>query len=285
MFLTFILIAIIIILIIAFFASRSVMQHRLDTEMYSKNQLVSKVNTLRTEIASLRNEMINDGSQQHHYGIRRAKQSLTDLLDKLKDSGEINFYHIISTGNLAVKHPLFEYLRTFDYVIITDKGLLNIDVKNWKEKTFYHFSAEPEREIDVKQDSIDQIVGHYIADQYQSQFQSTREDVYTFIEKVKNNRVEFEFYDYDPYFTAANNSKKLKDALEAHFHHKITSVGLVYFNDGSVNIIDGPIDRQKYVATASSKHDLKAAVTSILAQSNHKISDRDYDAILNYFEQ
>ena len=214
MFLTLILVAIIILMIVALFVSRSIMQHRLDTEVYSKNQLVSKVNTLRSEVTSLRNEMINDNNhQQHHYGIRKAKQALTDILEKFKEEGKINFFTIFSTGNLAVKHPLFEQLRTFDYIVITDKGLLNIDVKNWKEKLL-SFQCRSGKRNKTESESLDQIIGHYIADQYQSQFQSSRRDVYTFTEKIKNNRVEFDFYDYDPYLAAAVNSKELKDAYE-----------------------------------------------------------------------
>ncbi|WP_114603437.1 hypothetical protein [Staphylococcus sp. EZ-P03] len=285
MYLTLLLVAIIIILVIALIISRGLMQHRLDTEIYSKNQLVSKVNSLRSEITSLRNQIINDGSQQHHYGVRKAKQALKNVMQSFKDEGKIEFFHIVSTGNVAVKHPLFNFLRTFDYVVITNKGLLNIDVKNWKEKTFYHFSAEPEKEIDTNVEDINQIVGHYIADQYQSQFQSTREDIYTFTEKVKSNSVTFDFYDYDPYLTAATNSKELKDAYEQNFNKKISSVGLVYFNDGSVNIIDGPTERQKYVATATSKHHLKDAIEGIIAQSKHEITEKDCEIILNYINQ
>ncbi|PTJ39423.1 hypothetical protein [Staphylococcus simulans] len=285
MYLILLLVAVIVILAIALVVSRSLMQHRLDTEIYSKNQLVSKVNTLRTEVASLKNQIINDGTQQHHYGVRKAKQSIEKVMQSLKENGEVKFYHIVSTGNVAVKHPLFDFLRTFDYVVITDKGLLNIDVKNWKEKTFYHFSAEPEKPIDTNVEDIDQIIGHYIADQYQSQFQSTREDIYTFTEKVKSNSVTFDFYDCDPYLTASVNSKELKDAYEKNFNQKISSVGLVYFSDGSVNIIDGPTERQKYVETATSKHDLKDAIRNIFMQSKHEITEQDCEKILGYINQ
>ena len=41
----------------------------------------------------------------------------------------IKTYSIVSTNNLAVKHPLFEYARSFDFIIVTDVGLINVDVK------------------------------------------------------------------------------------------------------------------------------------------------------------
>ena len=81
------------------------------------------------------------------------------------------------------------------------------------------------------------------------------------------------------------NSKELKDAYEKNFNQKISSVGLVYFSDGSVNIIDGPTERQKYVETATSKHDLKDAIRNIFMQSKHEITEQDCEKILGYINQ
>ena len=107
-------------------------------------------------------------------------------------------------------------------------------------KTFYHFDV-PDKHIDKDQQPLDRdkIVGHYISEQYHEQFNTTREGVYTFIETLQDNRVIFEFYDYDPYQQAANNAKALKDQIEGQFNFKIQSIGVIYFNDGSVNIIEG----------------------------------------------
>ena len=78
-----------------------------------------------------------DGNNDsNHHGLRKAKQNLKDILEQYKTAGTIKAYDIIATGNLAVKHPLFEYARAFDYIVITDKGVFNINVKNWKQKRF-----------------------------------------------------------------------------------------------------------------------------------------------------
>ena len=61
-------------------------------------------------------------------------------------------------------------------------------------KTFYHFDASVKDELNLSSfSSIDQVIGHYIAKQYHSQFNSTRQEIYTFIEKIQSNRVIFDF--------------------------------------------------------------------------------------------
>ncbi len=116
---------------------------------------------------------------------------------------------------MAVKHPLFEYARSFDFIIITDVGLINVDVKNWNQKTFYHFDV-PDQHLEEGQPqynteklsviilAIDIIV-------------SLKQHVLVsilFIEILQDNRVIYEFYDHDPYDKAANNAKALKDKIE-----------------------------------------------------------------------
>lgn len=34
-------------------------------------------------------------------------------------------------SNLVVKYFFFEYVCLFDFIIIIDVGLINVDVKNW----------------------------------------------------------------------------------------------------------------------------------------------------------
>ncbi len=58
-------------------------------------------------------------------------------------------------------------------------------------------------------------------------------------ETVQPNRVIYDFYDYDPYQLAANNAKALKDHIEQNFNFKVQSTGVIYFSDGTVNIIQG----------------------------------------------
>lgn len=51
------------------------------------------------------------------------------ILDRFIEQGRLKSYTIIPTSNLAIKHPLFEYARSFDFIIITEVGLINVDVK------------------------------------------------------------------------------------------------------------------------------------------------------------
>ena len=81
-------------------------------------------------------------------------------------------------------------------------------------KTFYHFDLPTSDHLEGDNQSVEQIVGHYISKQYHSQFDSNRNEIYTFIEKIQNNRVIYEFYQHDPYEQAAINAKILKMALK-----------------------------------------------------------------------
>lgn len=236
---TIILIIIIVILILAFVLNQRYMQDRIDTEVYAKNQMVSKNSLLSKENLELKNKILSSNNEISPHSKRNAKRELQDILDRFKALGKLKYYNIITTSNLATKHPLFEYARTFDYIVVSDVGLINIDVKSWKQKTFYHFDLPTSDHLEGDNQSVEQIVGHYISKQYHSQFDSNRNEIYTFIEKIQNNRVIYEFYQHDPYEQAAINAKILKDGIEKYFNHKVQSIGVIYFSDGSVNIIEG----------------------------------------------
>ena len=288
MFLTIILLIIIFLFIIALFLDHRFMQNKLDIETYAKNQLVRKISTVTSENTTLRNQMLNfdANNDKHHHGIRKAKQDLTDIMAKLVDNHQVANFEIISTSNLAVRHPLFEYARHFDYIVITEKGLFNIDVKNWKQKTFYHFNVDPEQENDnnMSDKTEDQIVGRYIANKFHSQFNSTRMTSYTFIERIKKNTVIFDFYSQDPYKEAAYNTKMLQEKIKENVHHNINNVGLVYFTDGSVNLIDGPTEREKYVETVSSKSNLKHIIEETVTSADESLSKEQFDRLVARFQ-
>lgn len=290
MFLTIILLIIIFLLIIALYLDHRFMQNKLDTEIYAKTQLVRKISTVTSENTNLRNQMLSfdANNDKHHHGIRKAKQDLTDIMTKLVDNNQLAKFEIISTSNLAVKHPFFEYARPFDYIVITEKGLFNIDVKNWKQKTFYHFNVDPEQENDNNNDlsdkTEDQIVGRYIANKFHSQFNSTRMTSYTFIERIKKHTVIFDFYSQDPYKEAAYNTKMLQEKIKENAHHNIKNVGLVYFTDGSVNLIDGPTEREKCVETVSSKSSLKDIIEETITSADESLSKEQFDRLVARFE-
>ncbi|MCG7339568.1 hypothetical protein MHZ36_09715 [Staphylococcus sp. ACRSN] len=286
MLLTFILLVIVILLIIVMIINQRNMQQKLESEKYSKEQLVTKISFVTRENTQLKNQMLHfDGNNDtNHHGLRKAKQNLNDILEQYKTSGVINAFDIIATGNLAVKHPLFEYARAFDYIVITDKGVFNINVKNWKQKTFYHFDVNSENEVsNSNETSLNQTVGRYIAQQYHSQFNTTRTGSYTFIERVKNNSVIYDFYSYDPFEQTAKNTKELEAAIAEKSNHKISNIGLVYFTDGSVNIIDGPNVREDYTETVSSKSSLKEVIGDTLTNANESLSEEQYNKLVERF--
>ncbi|MDN8848984.1 hypothetical protein Q0M30_19370, partial [Staphylococcus aureus] len=77
-------------------------------------------------------------------------------------------------------------------------------------KTFYHFTPDSAEQSEIdKENSVHQIVGRYIANQFHGQFHSSRSTTYTFIERIKNNSVIYDFYNYDPYEQASKNTQAL----------------------------------------------------------------------------
>lgn len=281
--LTIILLVIIVVLILAFILNQRYMQDRVDTEMYARNQMVTKNAMLSNENLELKNQMLSSNNDVSSHAKRNAKHVLTSILDKYKEQGNLKYYDIITTSNLATKHPFFEYARTFDYIVVSDVGIINVDVKNWKQKTFYHFDAPVSDEMTIESSDVNQVVGHYISKQYHSQFDSPRSDIYTFIEKIQNNRVVYDFYDHDPYEQASINSKILKDGIENHFNHKVQSIGVVYFSDGSVNIIEGTEEREQYVDTVSTKSSLEAVIKNAIDLFKHPLSEDQVTKIIESF--
>lgn len=278
--LTVILSVIIIILIVVLVLNQRYMKDRVETEEYARNQLITKNSTLSEENLSLKNQMLSSNNDVGHHAYKNAKRELQKILDRFIEDGRLKTYSIVSTSNLAVKHPLFEYARSFDFIIISDVGLINVDVKNWNQKTFYHFDV-PDKHSDEGNQlyNTDKIVGHYISNRYHNQFNTTRSGVYTFTEILQDNRVIYEFYDYDPYQQAANNAKALKDQIEANHQFKIQSIGVIYFSDGSVNIIEGSDESDKYVDTVSNKSSLERVIEEAIQLSKHPLSDSQINEI------
>lgn len=282
---TVILSVIIIILIIAIVLNQRYMKDRVETEEYARNQLIAKNSTLSEENLALKNQMLSSNNDVGHHAFKNAKRELQKILDRFKENGRLKTYSIVSTNNLAVKHPLFEYARSFDFIIVTDVGLINVDVKNWNQKTFYHFDV-PDKHFEEKNHpyDTDQIVGHYVSSRYHSQFNTTRTGVYTFTEISQDNRVIYEFYDQDPYQQAANNAKALKDQIESDYQFKIQSIGVVYFSDGSVNIIEGSDESDKYVDTVSTQSSLEKVIEDAIQLSKHPLNDEQVQEISESFK-
>ena len=262
------------------------MKDRVETEEYARNQLISKNSILSEENLSLKNQMLSTNNDVGQHAFKNAKRELRKILNRFKEEGRLRSYTIVPTSNLAVKHPLFEYARSFDFIIITDVGLINVDVKNWNQKTFYHFDV-PDQHLEEGQPqyNTEKVVGHYISNRYHSQFKTTRSGVYTFIEILQDNRVIYEFYDHDPYDKAANNAKALKDKIENDYNFKIQSIGVIYFSDGSVNIIEGSDESDKYVDTVSTPISLEKVIEEAIDLSKHPLTDKQIEEISESFKQ
>lgn len=260
------------------------MQNQIDTESYARQQLMNRISKLKADNANLKSQLQGDDEMIHQSTLRNAKHVLTDILERQKAHNHITQYQIITTSNIAVKHPAFNIARPFDYIVITDAGIFNVDVKNWKQKTFYHFDVDAEKPmLHPEAHNLEQIVGQYIASRYHEQHSTAKQRTYTFIERIKNHRIVYDFYDYDPYQKASASSKAIKDHLEQKFNHKVQSIGLVYFNDGSVNLIDGPMVREKYTMTVSSKNSLENTIASTIKNAKHPFTEAQFNEIVAAF--
>lgn len=80
--------------------------------------------------------MLSSNNDIGHHAYKNAKRELRKILDSYLENGKLKYYDIIVTSNLATKHPFFEYARSFDFIIVSDIGLINVDVKSWGEKHF-----------------------------------------------------------------------------------------------------------------------------------------------------
>src|SRR5699024_5587207 len=150
---------------------------------------------------------------------------LNDILNQYQSEGSISFFDIITTGNLAVKHPLFEYARAFDYIVITVKGLFNIIVKNWKQKTSYHFTVDPTNDTQNNDDDTEhQIYGQYITKQLKNRLHATRPTTDTITESIRNNSIIYNINNYDTNEQSSKNDKSLKDKITDQLHHRIQNI-------------------------------------------------------------
>ncbi|MBO1199644.1 hypothetical protein J3T65_09570 [Staphylococcus simiae] len=279
-----VLLVIIVALIIIIILNQRYNNSKIETEEYARKQLIKKNKTLSNENEELRNQMLSSNQDVGHHAYKNAKRDLRHILDQYIEDGKLKYYEIVETSNLAIKHTLFDFARSFDFIIISDIGLINVDVKSWGEKTFYHFDVPDEHATDTNSNDVEKIAGHYISEAYHNQFNSPNSAVYTFTETVQPNRVVYDFYDYDPYQLAANNAKLLKDQLEQQLNFKIQSTGVIYFSDGTVNIIQGSQERDKYVDTVSTKSSLSSIINDAIELSKHPLDEQQVKNISNIFK-
>ena len=82
-----------------------------------------------------------------------------------------------------------------------------------------------------------------------------------------------------------NNAKALKDKIENDYNFKIQSIGVIYFSDGSVNIIEGSDESDKYVDTVSTPISLEKVIEDAIDLSKHPLTDKQIEEISESFKQ
>src|SRR5699024_3445875 len=133
-------------------------------------------------------------------------------------------------------------------------------------------------------DTVNQTVGRYIANQFHSQFQSTRPITYTFVERIRNNSIIYDFYNYDPYEQSSKNAKALKDRIPDELNHRVQKTDLVYCQYGSINLIDGPTERQDFVETITYKSTLKDVIGETIVNAQKSLTEAQYNELLAHFQ-
>ncbi len=140
------------------------------------------------------------------------------------------------------------------------------------KKHFITFNVPDEHDTEISNSNIEKVVGHYISQQYHDQFNYIKKVYLYFYRNSSTKSCYYDFYDYDPYQLAANNAKALKDHIEQNFNFKVQSTGVIYFSDGTVNIIQGSEERDKYVDTVSTKSSLRRIISEAIELSKHPLN-------------
>src|SRR5699024_12627228 len=96
MFFLIILVIIIVILLLFIIIERRMMNHKLETKSYEKDQLINKISIITRENTYLKNQMLekNVNNDTHLHGLRKAKQDLNDILNQYRSEGSISFFDI-----------------------------------------------------------------------------------------------------------------------------------------------------------------------------------------------
>lgn len=107
--------------------------------------------------------MLSFNNDVGYYVYKNVKRELCKILDSYFENGKLKYYDIIVISNLVIKYLFFEYVCLFDFIIVLDIGLINVDVKSWGEKIFYYFDVFDEYDIEISNSNIEKVVGYYIS--------------------------------------------------------------------------------------------------------------------------
>ena len=76
------------------------------------------------------------------------------------------------------------------------------------------------------------------------------------------------------------NAKVIEERIEQKLNQFVPCIGLVYFTDGSVNIIDGPATREQYADTVSSKSSLREMIGETISKNNNSLSQEQFTRLV-----
>ncbi|MEJ7540865.1 hypothetical protein [Staphylococcus intermedius] len=254
-------------------------QHQLDVEAYTKMQLLNKISILKQERAQSKEKRAN--TTTYHLNLRNTRQLLNQLLEEFKRDEKIKDFHIITTSQIAPKNPLYPFISAFDFIVITNIGMILMNIKSLKSKTFYHFDSQIPT---TEEHDLNRMVGHYIAYQYHNQFQSDLKTSYTFNEIVSENNVTYEFHEYDPYQIAEKATQNIQEAVESFLEVPVSTIGVIYCVDQHGERIDGDAHPYSRIYTSENDQDIQHAIQELVDTSHTQLEGNTMQQLVSAFE-
>lgn len=273
------LICVLFILVLLAMLRLKFYQHKLDVEAYTKTQLLNKISILKQERYQSKEK--HAITTTYHLNLRNTRQLLNQLLEDFKSDEKIKTFRIITTSQIAPKNPLFPLISEFDFIIITNVGMILMNIKSLKSKTFYHFEGHlPSPD----EGDLNHIVGHYIAHQYHDQFQSHLKTSYTFNEIISENKITYEFHEYDPYQIAEKATQNIQEAVESFIQVPVSTIGVIYCVDQRGERIDGDAQPFSRIYTTENEKDIRFAIQELVDTSHTQLESDTMQRLVTAFE-
>ncbi|EQA5955737.1 hypothetical protein RNT89_01120 [Staphylococcus pseudintermedius] len=273
------LICVLFILVLLALLRLKFYQHQLDVEAYTKMQLLNKISILKQERYQSKEKRAI--TTTYHLNLRNTRQLLNHLLEDFKSDEKIKDFRIITTSQIAPKNPLFPFISEFDFIVITNVGMILMNIKSLKSKTFYHFDS---RIPTTDEQDLNRIVGHYIAHQYHNQFQSDLKTSYTFNEIISENKITYEFHEYDPYQIADRATQNIQEAVESFVQVPVSTIGVIYCVDQRGERIDGDAQPYSRIYTSESETDIQYAIQALIDTSHTQLESHTMQQLVSSFE-
>ncbi|MFO3689483.1 hypothetical protein [Staphylococcus felis] len=274
-----ILISVFTLILILFIIRIKYYHNRLDVAKYTHSQLINKISRIQHEHQLTSPNHPND-HPEYHFNLRKVKQQLIDILDAYKLDSDLKEYHIIATSQIAKKNSLYAYIHYFDYIIVTNIGIVLIDIKTLKNKTFLHFNGGRSFKTE---DDVDKTIAQYLANRYHAQFNTNMTTPYTFSEKVTQNGIQFQFDKYDPWMISKKSITYLNDYFESSLDIAMTTKSYIYCIQENTRLIVGDVQSDENVSICRNKDALNTAIHHLIKTSRSNFSSQNITYIVNSF--